>query len=54
MKQATIEAFLSAGYRKDQVMEVLLGVALKTISNYLDPWSRTPLDQPFDAEKFVE
>ena len=36
VKQATVKAFLSAGYRKDQVMELLLGVALKTISNYLD------------------
>lgn len=51
VKQETIEAFLSAGYRKDQVMEVLLGVALKTISNYLDHISPTPLDQAFEAEK---
>jgi hypothetical protein len=32
-------------------MEVLLGVALKTISNYLDHISTTPLDQAFEAEK---
>lgn len=36
VKQEAIEAFLGAGYRKEQVMELLLGVALKTISNYLD------------------
>jgi alkylhydroperoxidase family enzyme len=53
VKQETVEAFLCAGYRKDQVMEVLLGVALKTISNYLDRISPTPLDQAFEAEKFV-
>lgn len=51
VKQATVEAFLSAGYRKEQVMELLLGVALKTISNYLDHISSTPLDQAFEAEK---
>ena len=51
VKQQTIEAFLSAGYRKEQVMELLLGVALKTISNYLDHISPTPLDQAFEAEK---
>jgi uncharacterized peroxidase-related enzyme len=51
VKQATVEAFLSAGYRKEQVMELLLGVALKTISNYLDHISPTPLDQAFEAEK---
>jgi len=50
-QQATVEAFLSAGYRKEQVMELLLGVALKTISNYLDHVSPTPLDQAFETEK---
>lgn len=51
VKQETIEAFVSAGYRKEQVMELLLGVALKTISNYLDHISPTPLDPAFEAEK---
>jgi uncharacterized peroxidase-related enzyme len=51
VKQETIEAFLSAGYRKEQIMELLLGVALKTISNYLDHISPTPLDAAFAAEK---
>jgi alkylhydroperoxidase family enzyme len=51
VKQGTVEAFLSAGYRKEQTMELLLGIALKTISNYLDHISPTPLDQAFEAEK---
>jgi uncharacterized peroxidase-related enzyme len=51
VKQATVETFLGAGYRKEQVMELLLGVALKTISNYLDHISPTFLDQAFEAEK---
>lgn len=54
VKPETFEAFLSAGYRKEQVMELLLGVALKTISNYLDHISPTPLDQAFAAERLVE
>jgi len=45
-----IENFLGAGYRKDQILEVLIGVALKTISNYLDHISPTELDQAFQAE----
>jgi hypothetical protein len=32
-------------------MELLLGVALKTISNYLDHISPTPLDEAFAAER---
>ena len=33
-KEKTIQKFLAAGYTKEQVMELLLGIALKTISNY--------------------
>ena len=46
----TIENFLAAGYRKDQILEVLVGVALKTMSNYLDHISPTELDPAFQAE----
>jgi uncharacterized peroxidase-related enzyme len=49
-KDETIQNFLAAGYRKEQVMELMLGIALKTISNYLDHVSPTPLDQAFAAE----
>lgn len=51
VSQQTIEKFLAAGYRREQVMEVLLGVALKTISNYLDHISATTIDAAFSAEK---
>jgi uncharacterized peroxidase-related enzyme len=47
---ATVAAFLAAGYEKPQVMELLLGVALKTVSNYLDHLSPAPIDQAFAAE----
>ena len=46
----TIENFLAAGYRKDQILEVLIGVALKTISNYTDHISPNELDQAFQSE----
>ena len=49
-KEKTIEGFIAAGYKKEQVMELLLGIALKTISNYLDHISPAPLDQAFAAE----
>jgi hypothetical protein len=32
------------------MMEVLVGVALKTISNYLDHLNPTPIDAAFQAE----
>lgn len=46
----TIENFLAAGYRKDQILEVLMGVALKTMSNYVDHISPTELDPAFRSE----
>jgi uncharacterized peroxidase-related enzyme len=49
-KEDTIRNFIAAGYRKEQVMELLLGIALKTISNYLDHISPAPVDQAFAAE----
>lgn len=45
-----IENFLAAGYRKEQILEVLIGVALKTISNYTDHISPTELDKEFSSE----
>jgi uncharacterized peroxidase-related enzyme len=49
-KPKTIQSFLAAGYEKEQVMEILLGIALKTISNYLDHISPNHIDQAFAAE----
>ena len=46
----TIQDFIAAGYRREQVMELLVGIALKTISNYLDHLSPVPVDQAFAAE----
>jgi uncharacterized peroxidase-related enzyme len=49
-KDETIQRFIAAGYKKEQVMELLLGIALKTISNYLDHISPAPVDPAFVAE----
>lgn len=49
-KEQTIQNFIAAGYRKEQAMELLLGIALKTISNYLDHISPVPIDQAFASE----
>ena len=49
-KERNIQKFLAAGYKKEQVKELLLGIALKTISNYLDHISPTPLDHAHASE----
>jgi uncharacterized peroxidase-related enzyme len=47
---ATIQSFLTAGYRNDQIGEVLVGIALKTMSNYTHHISPVEIDSAFKAE----
>lgn len=42
-----IENFITAGHTQAQVLEVLLGVSTKTISNYMNHIAQTPLDDAF-------
>ncbi|MFQ6005303.1 MAG: carboxymuconolactone decarboxylase family protein [Woeseia sp.] len=42
-----IAAFVGAGYSKAQVLEVVLGVSFKTISNYTNHIADTPVDDAF-------
>jgi hypothetical protein len=43
----TINLFLAAGYTKDQLLEVLIGVGLKTISDYFDHIAEIEIDPGF-------
>ncbi|WP_315790240.1 carboxymuconolactone decarboxylase family protein [Fischerella sp. JS2] len=42
-----IETFMNAGYTKQQVLEVILGIAVKVIHNYTNHIAQTPLDKEF-------
>jgi len=42
-----IEAFLAAGYTQQQLLEVILGIAIKIMHNYTNHIAKTPLDKPF-------
>jgi len=42
-------SFLAAGYTKAQILEVILGVSFKTLSNYTNHIADTPLDVAFEA-----
>lgn len=44
-----IATFLEAGYDRQHVFEVILGVAMKTMSNYTNHIAETPLDDAFSA-----
>ncbi len=43
-------AFFAAGYGKQQVFEVVLGVSMKTISNYINHIAGTELDKAFQGQ----
>jgi len=45
-----VKAFVAAGFREEQILEVLVGVTLKTLSNYTNHVAQTPLDDAFKAQ----
>lgn len=51
LSQEEIESFYSAGYSKDQLLQLIVGVAHKTISNYLNHIAETPIDKQFEILK---
>lgn len=48
---ADIQKFAQVGFTKQQLLEVVLGISHKVISNYVNHFSETSLDEPF--KKFV-
>ena len=48
--EAELQAFFDAGYSDAQALEVILGLAIKLISNYTNSIAGTPLDP--EAEQF--
>ncbi len=46
-------AFTAAGYTAAQYLEVVTGVALKTLSNYVNHAADTPLDGAFSAQEWA-
>ena len=42
-----VQRFLEAGFTAEQVLEVVTGVAQKTMSNYTNHLAQTPLDEVF-------
>lgn len=47
-----IQEFLAAGFTSPQILEVITGVALKTLSNYTNHMAKTPLDPPFESQRW--
>ena len=50
--EAQIAKLLEAGYTKQTVLDVILGVAVKTMSNYTNHVAETPLDDAFASQRW--
>lgn len=48
-----VSAFLGAGFDQQNVLEVLTGVTLKTLSNYMNHLAATPVDDVFSAQAWA-
>lgn len=49
VSEAQVQAFLDAGFTQRQILEVILGVAQKVMSNYTNHLAQTPVDAPMQA-----
>lgn len=47
VSDSELQAFYHAGYGQRQVLEVILGVSQKVMSNYINAIAETPVDEPF-------
>ena len=47
--QKTLQAFYKAGYQQQHVLDVVLGISFKTLSNYINHINDTPIDAEFLA-----
>ncbi len=51
LSEAQKEAFFAAGYGQRQLLEIILGLSQKIISNYTNSIAETPVDKAF--QKFI-
>ena len=53
MPEADLQAFYDAGFTQQNVLEVVLGVGMKTLSNYTNHIAGTPLDSAFAGKEWT-
>lgn len=51
--KADARAFLDAGYSERHMMEIILAIAVKTLSNYTNHLFHTPLDEVFSGRRWL-
>jgi uncharacterized peroxidase-related enzyme len=53
VSEEDVRTFAAAGYTRAQLLEVLVGVTQKTLSNYTNHIAHTPLDAAFAASAWI-
>ncbi|HHF7346568.1 TPA: carboxymuconolactone decarboxylase family protein [Legionella feeleii] len=48
----SVEDFIHAGYQEKQILDLVLAIAAKTLSNYTNHLFQTPIDPVFKAREF--
>ena len=48
VSETEVQAFLDAGYQQSHLLDILVGVAQKTMSNFTNHIASTPLDDAFE------
>lgn len=46
------QQFLGAGFTEENILEIILAIAIKTLSNYSNHVFHTPVDEPFAAHEW--
>jgi uncharacterized peroxidase-related enzyme len=54
VSEAEQEAFLADGFTRQQVLDIIAIVALKTLSNYANHLAHTPLDPAFEEHRWTK
>lgn len=52
--EVELKEFLAAGYTENQVLEIILAIAVKTLSNYSNHALDTPLDKAFARRAWTQ
>lgn len=50
--QDDLQRFFDGGYTQIQALEVVLGITMKTLSNYINHIAETPLDKAFESQQW--
>jgi len=51
-KPSAVEDFIAAGYSEKQLLDIVLAISVKTLSNYTNHLFNTPVDKAFKAREF--